>query len=54
MAEGQGVTSFPLPPMQYVQHYTDENIKRGRAPKPPPPIRVSSVPQRFLHVDIDK
>ncbi|KAK2188438.1 hypothetical protein NP493_132g05021 [Ridgeia piscesae] len=40
MAEGQqGVSSMPLPPMQYVSLYTDENIRRGRAPKPPPPIK---------------
>ena len=39
--EGQGqVSSLPLPPMHYVNLYTDENIKRGRAPKPPPPIKV--------------
>jgi hypothetical protein len=32
------VSSLPLPPVQYINLYTDENIKRGRAPKPPPPI----------------
>ncbi|XP_054262774.1 mediator of RNA polymerase II transcription subunit 7 [Macrosteles quadrilineatus] len=32
------VSSLPLPPMQYINLYTDENIKRGRAPKPPLPI----------------
>ncbi|XP_064637157.1 mediator of RNA polymerase II transcription subunit 7-like [Lineus longissimus] len=40
MAEGQaGVSSLPLPPMQYVNLYTDENIKKMRAPRPPPPIQ---------------
>lgn len=32
------VSSLPLPPVQYINLYTDENVKRGRAPKPPPPI----------------
>lgn len=32
------VSSLPLPPMQYINQYTDELIKRGRAPRPPPPI----------------
>ncbi|KAG5892989.1 hypothetical protein JTB14_031840 [Gonioctena quinquepunctata] len=33
------VSSLPLPPMQYVNQYTEELIRRGRAPKPPPPIQ---------------
>ncbi|CAG9861005.1 unnamed protein product [Phyllotreta striolata] len=33
------VSSLPLPPMQYVSQYTDDAIRRGRAPKPPPPIQ---------------
>lgn len=41
MAENQGVSAFPLPPSKYVNMYTDENVKRGRAPLPPPPIQVS-------------
>ncbi|KAH0558064.1 mediator of RNA polymerase II transcription subunit 7 [Cotesia glomerata] len=32
------VSSLPLPPLQYINLYTDENVRRGRAPKPPPPI----------------
>lgn len=32
------VSSLPLPPVQYISLYTDENVKRGRVPKPPPPI----------------
>lgn len=32
------VSSLPLPPMQYIKEYSDENIRRGRAPRPPPPI----------------
>ncbi|CAG0879596.1 unnamed protein product [Darwinula stevensoni] len=35
------VSSLPLPPMQYVNLFTEENIKRGRAPKPPPPVEDS-------------
>lgn len=36
MSDQQGVSSFPLPPMQYINLYTDDHIKRGRAPQPPP------------------
>ncbi|XP_037949064.1 mediator of RNA polymerase II transcription subunit 7-like [Teleopsis dalmanni] len=32
------VISLPLPPTQYINLYTDENIRRNRAPRPPPPI----------------
>lgn len=32
------VTQMPIPPMNYVKLYTDEAVKRGTAPKPPPPI----------------
>lgn len=32
------VSSLPLPPLQYINQYTDENIRRGRAPRPPPII----------------
>lgn len=32
------VSSLPLPPMQYINQYTEEMIRRGRAPRPPPPI----------------
>ncbi|XP_046686627.1 LOW QUALITY PROTEIN: mediator of RNA polymerase II transcription subunit 7-like [Homalodisca vitripennis] len=35
------VSSLPLPPVQYINVYTDENVKRGRAPKPPPPVNDS-------------
>lgn len=35
-------SSLPLPPLQYVKHYTDENIARGRALSPPKPITVST------------
>ncbi|BFZ24192.1 hypothetical protein BsWGS_27231 [Bradybaena similaris] len=41
MADNQGISAFPMPPMQYVNNYTDENIKRGKAPLPPPPIQDS-------------
>ncbi|XP_045203958.2 mediator of RNA polymerase II transcription subunit 7-like [Mercenaria mercenaria] len=39
MGEPQQVSAFPLPPMQYVNQYTDENVKRGRVPHPPPAIQ---------------
>ena len=28
----QPVSSMPIPPMQYVKLYTDENVRRGSAP----------------------
>ncbi|XP_067942232.1 mediator of RNA polymerase II transcription subunit 7-like [Watersipora subatra] len=30
--------SWPLPPFQYIDKYTDEAVSSGRAPKPPPVI----------------
>ena len=30
------ISSYPPPPMTFINQYTDENVKRGRAPKPPP------------------
>ena len=33
------VSSMPIPPMHYVKMYTDEAVKRGTAPKPPPAIQ---------------
>ena len=35
------VSSMPLPPMQYIKLYTEENVRRGMAPGPPPPITES-------------
>jgi len=37
----KNVSAFPAPPMQYVTLYSDENIKKGRTLKPPPPIKDS-------------
>ena len=34
-----GVSSLPLPPAQYIAMYTDDHVKRGKAPPPPPIIR---------------
>ncbi|XP_062250548.1 mediator of RNA polymerase II transcription subunit 7 [Platichthys flesus] len=39
MGEPQQVSALPPPPIQYIKEYTDENIRKGLAPKPPPPIR---------------
>ncbi|KAM6924136.1 mediator of RNA polymerase II transcription subunit 7 [Xenentodon cancila] len=41
MSEPQQVSALPPPPMQYIKEYTDENIRKGLAPKPPAPIRDS-------------
>nr|CAH0100824.1 unnamed protein product [Daphnia galeata] len=38
MSETAQVSSLPLPPMQYVNLFNEENTKRGRTPRPPPPI----------------
>ena len=35
------VSSMPLPPMQFILEYTDEAVRRGSAPLPPPPISDS-------------
>lgn len=37
-AETSPTSTWPLPPSQYINQYTDEIIRRGRAPKPPLPI----------------
>ncbi|XP_051869441.1 mediator of RNA polymerase II transcription subunit 7 [Pristis pectinata] len=41
MGEPQQVSALPLPPAQYFKEYTDDNVRKGFAPKPPPPIRDS-------------
>lgn len=33
------VMSLPLPPVQYINLFSEENIRRNRAPRPPPPIQ---------------
>lgn len=40
--EASQVSSLPLPPLQYINLYSDENIRRGRGPRPPPPIHEST------------
>ncbi|KOB78560.1 Cofactor required for Sp1 transcriptional activation subunit [Operophtera brumata] len=37
-SETAQVSSLPLPPMQYINFYTDDNVRRNRAPLPPRPI----------------
>ncbi len=32
---------MPLPPLQYIKLYTDENVRRGTAPSPPQPLTDS-------------
>ncbi|KAJ8254714.1 hypothetical protein GJAV_G00196350 [Gymnothorax javanicus] len=41
MGEPQQVSALPPPPLQYIKEYTDENVRLGLAPKPPPPVRDS-------------
>ena len=38
-ATQEQVSSLPLPPVQYITLFSDENIRRGKAPKPPPQIQ---------------
>ncbi|XP_028898415.1 mediator of RNA polymerase II transcription subunit 7 [Zeugodacus cucurbitae] len=33
------VMSLPLPPTQYINLFSEENIRRNRTPRPPPPIQ---------------
>ena len=30
-------STFPAPPTQYINQYSDDNLRRGRAPRPPQP-----------------
>nr|CAG4641241.1 EOG090X0EJA [Eulimnadia texana] len=41
MSETAQVSSLPLPPLQFINLYSEENLKRGRNPRPPPPITDS-------------
>ncbi len=34
-------STYPPAPMLYINQYTNENLKNGLAPPPPPIIRVS-------------
>lgn len=36
--EEESASTFPAPPMQFVEKYSDEAVAAGTAPKPPPPI----------------
>lgn len=40
-ADAIQVSSLPLPPAQYINLFTDENIRKNRIPKPPLPIQDS-------------
>ena len=37
----RGVSPFPQPPAMFYKQYTDDNIKSGKAPDPPAPIKGS-------------
>ena len=39
--QAQLSSTYPLAPMDYVNMYTNENIKMGKAPLPPPIIKVN-------------
>lgn len=41
MGEPQQVSALPLPPVQYIKEYTDDNVRKGLVPKPPPPVKDS-------------
>ena len=36
-AEMELKSTFPAPPSQYINQYSDDNVRRGRAPRPPLP-----------------
>ena len=50
IVERETQSSFPLPPMTYINLYSDENVKRGRAPKPPPIPSVHETYRMFGNV----
>lgn len=33
------VSPFPHPPAQFYKQYTDENVKAGKVPAPPAPVK---------------
>ena len=37
--EDLGVSPFPHPPKLFYKHYTDDNVKEGKASQPPQPIQ---------------
>lgn len=37
-AESASVMSLPLPPAQYINLFSDENVRKNRIPRQPPPI----------------
>ena len=39
--EERGVSPFPQPPAAFYKQYSEENVKAGSAPAPPPPIQGS-------------
>ena len=39
LSEERVVSSFPDPPASLYKLYTDENVRSGKAPKPPAPIK---------------
>uniref|UniRef100_A0A1I8HWI3 Mediator of RNA polymerase II transcription subunit 7 n=2 Tax=Macrostomum lignano TaxID=282301 RepID=A0A1I8HWI3_9PLAT len=41
MSDSSRISAFPLPPMQYVNCYTDERVHSGTAPPPPRPLDSS-------------
>lgn len=39
----QVISSLPLPPVQYINLYSNENVSKNRAPKPPTPFSEYSM-----------
>lgn len=37
--EQEQISSLPLPPVQYITLFSEENVRRGRVPKPPPIVQ---------------
>jgi len=41
-------SAFPLPPMNYIDQFSDDNVRLGKAPRPPAPIVVSCSIGKFF------
>lgn len=40
--EAQVISSFPLPPSNYIKNFTNENVLKNLAPKPPSYVNIEN------------